>query len=85
MSATHTECALLPPQATQRVVCAQRIRVALSALQSIVTDSGSLSETSSFILKDMAESSDELKLEPDELARVIIAREPQRLQKLIGC
>jgi len=69
--------------AIERRVCTQRIRVALAALQCIAMDSESLSNDVIYMLKDLAESDDELELESDALARAIIGRESLRLGRLI--
>jgi len=46
-------------------------------------DSESLSNDVIYMLKDLAESDDELELESDALARAIIGRESLRLGRLI--
>lgn len=82
MSPVHPESVYATrPAALERAVCKQKIRVALAALQRISIDSESLSDDAIYMLKELAESRDELELEPDALACAIISRESRRLEQ----
>jgi hypothetical protein len=63
----------------QQLVSRQRARVALVALQIVATGSQFLSDDGLRLLRNLAESEDELTMNPDALARSIIARETARL------
>jgi len=64
---------------TPQLVSRQRARVALVALQIVATGNQFLSEDGLRLLRNLAESEDELTMDPDALARSIIARETARL------
>ena len=68
------------PVSNQQLVARQRARVALVALQIVATGNQSLSEDGLRLLRNLAESDDERTMDPDALARSIIARETARLK-----
>lgn len=68
------------PVSNQQLVSRQRARVALVALQIVATGSQCLSGDGLLLLRNLAESEDELTMDPDALARSIIARETARLK-----
>lgn len=74
-------CTLQMLTTEDRITSRQRVRFALAVLQTVSVDQQPLSHNALYMLRDLAQSDAELAMEPDALARTIIARETPRLTR----